>query len=281
MKDTSNTQKYASEEPANRALDRGLVILETLGKYGSCDLARLHKITKLPKSTINRALKTLVARRFVRRSLNDGMYRINIRLPETYPEDLPVGASSLILTAAPIVEELTAETRWPSDVFVRDDAQMRVVESSRSCSPLCVNRSELGLFVDIAFSASGRAYLSHCPDAEREMLLKKVAEKRWAPPTVEFDMGAIREVLELTRKRGFSERDPAYKGVSVPDDGLRVIACPIMVDERVLGAISFMWPLGFMEVERFAANNFGRLRAAAHEIGARMAEKEKTVALLD
>lgn len=64
-----------------RALNRGVKVVETLCRRGTCSLAELHHGTGLPKSTLRRILATFKHANFLRCSLADGFYRANIHVP--------------------------------------------------------------------------------------------------------------------------------------------------------------------------------------------------------
>src|SRR6266496_591252 len=61
----------------------------------------------------------------------------------------------------------------------------------------------IGFRANILRSASGRAYLAFCPDAEREAVLRRLAERDVAGHELARDPVAMRRILEPTRRRGF------------------------------------------------------------------------------
>lgn len=258
-----------------KSLHKAIDVLETLDKFKACSLAELHGHTGIPKATLLRAIRTLEARNFVRRSLADDKYRTNITLPRarapaTVGKADVSALASLAQAATPELEILAQNLPWPSDLFVRSGLAMELLETSRSRSPLLVNRNEIGDQVQFTVSAVGRTYLAYCSKKEREDILVRLegAPERYLPLRIEArrlnsDLGTI-------RRQGYGLRDPRFAGATVADktlaDQLSAIAVPIRMGDTVAGCINMLWPKSAYSAGEFAALHLDGLTAAAVRI---------------
>ncbi|MFC6673264.1 helix-turn-helix domain-containing protein [Marinobacterium aestuariivivens] len=254
-----------SDAETSRSLERGIQLLKALDQLDGATLSQLARAVDLPKTTVRRLLTTLVEQRLVRKSLADGLYRSAVLLPLETDYELPRHSWRLCDIAAPVMRRLTDQVRWPSDLFVRVGTGMRIVESSRSCSPISLYRGKLSTQVSMLLSAAARAYLAYCPDDERELLIARALEQS---PEVMTEEG-IRRMIEQTRRQGYGVRHPDYYGESRPDDGLRAIAVPVIFAGRVQACLNLLWVRDYLSESDFAARHLETLRAAAQEIAER------------
>ena len=252
----------------NRSLDRGIRILEVLAADGAASLAGLHGATGLPKSTIRRLLGTLVARRLVRRSLSDDLYRANITLPVSAGRPVDPAQALIVDIAMPHVVELTRKVEWPSDMHVREPRHMRVVDSSRPLSPFYLYRGFVDQKINLFASATGQICLATLPDAEILAMIGEFgAHPRWG--FVRFGLGTETFMARIAeaRRDGYGTRVPSYTGETVPDDGLAAIAVPIFRDGAAVAAVTLLWPRTYLVAEDFAERYLDRLKATAEAIG--------------
>jgi len=249
----------------NRSLERGIRLLKAIDQQGGATLSQLARAVDLPKTTVRRLLITLVEQRLVRKSLADGLYRATVLLPLETDYQLPPHTWRLCDVAVPVMRRLTEQVRWPSDLFVRVGAGMRIVESSRSCSPIALYPGKLSTQVAMLMSAAARAYLAYCPADERETLIAQALDQQ---PAV-MDENGIRRMIDETRRRGYGVRHPGYYGESRADDGLRAIAVPVIYGGRIQACINLLWVRDYLTEEAFAKRYLDTLQQAAQEIAER------------
>lgn len=253
----------------NRSLDRGIEILETLAREGAMSLADLHKATGLPKSTIRRLLQTLIARKIVRRSLADQLYRTLLVFPDISTEVMPKGMLQIADAAIPRVLALTKEIGWPSDIHIREARAMRIIDSTRQASHFHVSQGQINRRVSHFGSATGLACLAALPDAEIAATYEALkTDVTWGPVRFGLDLPGLMQRVERVRARGYGERSPAQLSDQDWDTDLRAIAVPIMAGGQVLGGISVLWLRTYKPVEGFAALHLAALQRAAAEINA-------------
>jgi IclR family transcriptional regulator, mhp operon transcriptional activator len=251
----------------NRSLDRGIMIMEALARCGASTLADLHRECAIPKSTIRRLLGTLQARRIVRRSLADQKYRINITMPASAGELVPQEQLHYIDIAMPIITELTKSVKWPTDLQVLEDHNMRIIDSTRPLSPYHLYRGLVDRKLNLFGSATGLSCLSALSDSEIQRLIKATASDRV------FGLGRVHMTPDMflaevnkARKRGYGVRLATYLGETVLDDGLAAIAVPVYENGDVFGSISLLFPREYVTVERFADVYLDELNTAAARI---------------
>jgi len=254
-------------ELANRSLDRGITILESLARNGASSLADLHRDCDIAKSTIRRLLGTLIEHRLVRRSVSDGLYRVTIALPAGANEPIPQEMASLTDVAMPRAVELTKEVEWPSDVHVLDGLCMRIVDSTRPLSPFHMYRGIINRRINMFGSATGMACLAVRTDSEiAEYDRLTAGNMSIGLSRFGYTLKQFMPEIEKARARGYGIRLGVYRGETMLDDGLAAIAVPITVYEQPNAAISMIWPRAFQEPEEFAKRHLKPLEEAARRI---------------
>ena len=254
---------------ANRSLDRGITILESLARNGACSLADLHRDSGIAKSTIRRLLGTLIQHRLVRRSVADGLYRVTIPLPAGAGEPIPHEMASLTDVAMPRAVELTKKLEWPSDIHVLDGLCMRIVDSTRPLSPFHMYRGIINRRINMFGSATGMACLAVRTDAEiAEFDRLTNGNMSLGLSRFGFTLRQFMPEIEKARARGFGIRLGFYRGETMLDDGLAAMAVPINVYGQPNAAISMIWPRAFQEPKEFAKRHLAPLTEAAEVIAA-------------
>lgn len=248
-----------------RSISRAVSVIDTLCRLNGCGLAELHRATGLPKSTLRRILKTFERSGFVRCSLADGLYRANISMPGYADTANNPFIGQVVAAATPILQDLSNEVPWPSDLLVRRGVRMEIVETTRSMTPLMVNRLEIGDQVDILESAVGRAYLAFCSDVERKEILSETCKAVSAQ-----QMRKIEDVLNVTRRRGYAERDTVSTGGTSQfpwlSDKLFAVAVPAVVRGKVICCINLLRPISAEMSVSEAHSLVVRLKSCARRI---------------
>ena len=251
----------------HQSLARGITVLETLARNGSCSLAEIHRHTQISKSSIRRLLATLVERRLVRKSLADGQYRIIITLPVGAGEPVPVKQAFAVDVALPHVVELTKSVSWPSDIQVLDGDRMRVLDSTRPLSPFHLYRGVVNRQVNIFGSAAGMVCLAQMePSVVEKILAHTKGDTRWGLVRFKLDIGEYKEILEKTRLRTYGVRIIGATGYTDFDDGLSAIALPIYHNAKLFGAVSMLWPKSYLGDVEFAKKYLSALQDTTNAI---------------
>ncbi len=162
-------------EKHTRALNRGLVIIETLARNGATSLAGSAQGdggSAMPR--LYRLLFTLQERGWVRRNLVEGQYELAHSLGNLLGETSR--AHPLAEHAAPILMGLRArDVGLPSDVSTMlAPGRIEIIESTRLRGPMAPSRTSLGIRPSMLFSAHGRIILALCSAPERAAHLSAI-----------------------------------------------------------------------------------------------------------
>jgi IclR family mhp operon transcriptional activator len=257
------------------ALARGLRVLHALQEMRAASLHDLHLATGLPKSTLTRILYTCHQQGLVWQRMADGAFLPCHAEQRRVPLD---DADWLAEIASPVLEQLCAKVRWPSVLSVPRLEYMEVIEtnSRRAYFDELPDRP-VQFRANMLRSASGRAYLTYCPEQERQAVLRRLREHAVAGHELANHPEAIRRIIQATKRRGYSVRDADFGGDYARtrkdvDDGRNSIAMPIMVNDQVLGCVNLTWRLRVMTVRQIAERHLEDLRAAVTAIEQRAAD---------
>ncbi len=251
----------------NKSLDRGITIIELLAQQGDCSLAELHRHSGISKASIRRLLATLVERRLVRRSLADGRYRGMVTLPVSAGQKMSSQHAWVVDVAIPFVAELTRVVEWPSDVHLIAGERMRVLDSTRPLSPFHLYRGLVNHEVNIFGSAAGMCCIAEMGnEAFRRIAAHTKGDGRWGLERYRMSNAEYLPHLEATRRRGYGVRITSVAVEKRLDDGLAAIACPIYAGRELMGAVSLLWPKGYLDTESFAHRYLVQLKDTTREI---------------
>ncbi len=251
------------------ALARGILVLDELRDKSPMSLADLHHSTNISKATLLRILRTLQEAGWVYRSLGDSQYRLSYILQQVKEVQKP--SMALAELSSPIIKDLQKDLQWPSDIAVRDNLTMRVIESSRPQSTFILNREHIGIKPEMLFSAVGRTYLAFCSKAEREEIIKGIKASGGKEGRLAHDTVWLEQLLQKTKAQGFGVREANYWGIG-STDGRRVeaIAVPIIHQEKVIASLTMAWPEGSVEASKISTLFLPRLQMATKQISDRL-----------
>lgn len=266
-----------------RGLERGLAVLQAFHAKPACSLHDLNVLTRIPKPSLLRILRTLEQYGWVARRLADGRYRVGthfnqvVRKRDRYD---PIAEA-----AGPVLERLCRTLSWPSDLMVPAGDHMEIRESSRGHSPFLVNRDRIGHPVSWLVSAVGRAYLAFCPERELQQIIGILRKSTLRDDRVVRDPKRVDEILSEVRSKGYATRDPSHTGGphGGPNfvDGLTAIAVPVMKGRRVYGAINLLWIKSAFPIDEFAGVHLPALKTAANEIVESMLQEQRRQRRID
>jgi IclR family mhp operon transcriptional activator len=233
-----------------RALDRGLVVIETLARHGPTSLAGMRRATGLSNATLYRLLATLQERGWVRRNLVEGQYELAHSLGNLLGETSR--ADPLAEHAAPILRNMRArEVGLPSDVSkILAPGRIEISESTRLRGPMAPSRTSLGIRPSMLFSAHGRIILAQCSGEVREAHLTAIRQTGSKEENAWIDSAKLKDILAETRARGFGLREANYWVAPFdPSPELGAMAVTISGKAGVYGTLSVLWIQDDMSLE--------------------------------
>jgi IclR family mhp operon transcriptional activator len=251
------------------ALSRGLDVLRALQEMRAASLHDLHRTTHISKSTLTRIVYTLYRKGMIWQRMVDGAYLPSHSLQQRTRFD---DADWLVEIASPVLERLCEKVNWPSVLSVPRLDYMEVLETNSPRSYFDdIPLGPIGFRANMLRSASGRAYLAFCPDSEREAVLQRLREKGQPGYEKAHDAKWVQRIVETTRQRGHSLRDPDfgghfYKTREEIDDARQSIAMPILVNGHVLGCINLTWKKKLMTVGQAVERHLATLRESVNTV---------------
>ena len=257
-----------------QSLERGLHVLAKLREMRAASLHDLHRATGIPKPTLTRILYTLYRQGLVWQRMADGAFLpSHLMLQRGRLDD----TAWLVEIASPVLERLCERVMWPSVLSVPRLDHMEVVETN---SPRAyfdeLPAGPIGFRANLLRSASGRAYLAFCPDAEREAVLRRLRDRDAVGHELAHDPVAVRRIVAATRRRGYSVRAPDFGGHYSKtrrelDDGRSSIAMPVRSGGHVLACVNLTWRRKALRLTQVVDRYAGDLRTAVTAIEGRLA----------
>ena len=257
-----------------QSLERGLHVLAKLREMRAASLHDLHRATGIPKPTLTRILYTLYRQGLVWQRIADGAFLpSHLMLQRGRLDD----TAWLVEIASPVLERLCERVMWPSVLSVPRLDHMEVVETN---SPRAyfdeLPAGPIGFRANLLRSASGRAYLAFCPDAEREAVLRRLRDRDVVGHELARDPVAVRRIVAATRRRGYSVRAPDFGGHYSKtrrelDDGRSSIAMPVCSGGHVLACVNLTWRRKALTLTQVVDRYAGDLRTAVTTIEGRLA----------
>lgn len=257
-----------------QSLERGLHVLAKLREMRAASLHDLHRATGIPKPTLTRILYTLYRQGLVWQRMADGAFLpSHLMLQRGRLDD----TAWLVEIASPVLERLCERVMWPSVLSVPRLDHMEVVETN---SPRAyfdeLPAGPIGFRANLLRSASGRAYLAFCPDAEREAVLRRLRDRDVVGHELAHDPVAVRRIVAATRRRGYSVRAPDFGGHYSKtrrelDDGRSSIAMPVRSGGHVLACVNLTWRRKALTLSQVVDRYAGDLRTAVTTIEGRLA----------
>lgn len=252
------------------ALARGLDVLQLLQGRGPHTLHELHLETAIPKATLLRILKTLRESGMIWQRMADGAYLPSFALAALASRI--DHENELMEIASPVLRALTDEVKWPSVLAVPRLTHMEVIETNQRESYFDnIPLGPVGFRVNMLRSASGRAFIAFCEDPVRATILERLQKSGQKGDRLSLSPDYVARLIEETRARGYSLRDPDFGGHfdedrRAVDDERDSMAVPVQVGDHVPGAINITWSRRALKrdqaIERFETP----LRRAADQI---------------
>lgn len=180
-------QTVERQVPANgrdevAALARGIAVLRTLmAAPRALSNRELADATGIPKATVSRLANTLVMAGYVQQDAESEKYRLGaglLELSEAYLRHFDMRT-----LCRPHLAALADRTQVSVHLGLRDGLEILVIDTHRPRSAVILTRTDVGTRMDIATSASGRAFFASLPESDQEAVLslyQREAPQRWS-----------------------------------------------------------------------------------------------------
>jgi IclR family mhp operon transcriptional activator len=228
-----------------RSLARGLMVLQIVQTSGAVRLHDLHRISKIPKASLLRILKTLIEQGAVWQRIIDEAYVASYSLSEL--ANRMDSETRLVEVASPVLEALSDAVKWPSILAVPRRTHLEVLETNAPRSYFHhIPLGPVGFKINILRSATGRAYIAFCEEPMRQSILDALRRSGREGDRLALNEAAVKKIIEDTRAAGYGLRAPDFGGNfdetrKVSDDGRDSLGVAIRIGACVPGAINVTW----------------------------------------
>jgi len=249
-----------------QVLDRALGLLEVLSSEGpELTLVELSKRLGLHKSTVHRLLMVLERHRFVERSLQNGGYRLGIKLFELGSK--AVMYFDLRERARPHLERLVFMTGETAHLCILDEGEVLYLEKVESSRTVRIP-SSIGRRNPAHCTAVGKALLAYLPEKELNDLIKRRGLRAYTRNTI-TTLAQLRGELQRVRERGYAVDNEEI------EEGLKCVGAPVRdYSGKVVASMSIAGPafrLTENQIPLLAESVMGVANDLSAEIGYRAA----------
>lgn len=225
-----------------------LRVLEEVGRRQPVGVSELARHLALPKSSVQRALRTLHAAGWIRPAGGE-LTRWLLTTKALHVGWHATGELSLREAAMPVMEQLRSQTEETIHLMVPDGKRVVLIERLETPKPVRIV-IPLGGGAPIHASSNGKSILAHSPRTEVERLIAE-GLPRYTDTTI-VDPDGLRADLATTRARGY-----AVNGGEWRSDIAAVAAAILNTDGHPIGSLSISTPTARMPAEMVP--EYGRL----------------------
>lgn len=249
---------------SSQSLERGLAILGSFTPdRPALGISELAQRLGLTRSTTHRYVATLARLGFLDQDELTRKYRLGIRVLDLGFAVL--GSLELREIAAPHLQRLTAATGHTSNLAIRDETDVILIDRIRG-RPCRYHPLEFNLHVGSRLpsycSATGKALLAFLPQADLDNLIDRLEFQPRGPRSVGSRAALLAELAQV-RRTGMALNDEEL------ESGLRSIAAPIRSRSGVVvAAINLAIPWSPVAMSELTDQYGPMLLATARQISA-------------
>jgi DNA-binding IclR family transcriptional regulator len=226
--------RATQETPSIQSLDRGLLILEIVGKSDSpVSLGQLAAILGIDRSSAFRLANTLKRRGFL---ANPSAGKEYILGPSVWRLSRQYDWSRMLATVAhDQLKWLAAATNETAHLAVREGRKALFIDHAATSHVIAIS-GQTGELVPLYCTSHGKALLVDFDSQDLKSLFGEKPLKAWTKSTI-LSTAELAKACEEIRKRGYATDDSEYL------EGVRCIAAPIRDREgAVLASIGISAP---------------------------------------
>jgi IclR family mhp operon transcriptional activator len=241
-----------------RGAERTLGVLAALNRNNGATVSQLAAATGISRPALYRVLESLCVQGYVSRRVDRDTYELTplVRsLSDGFQDEDWVRT-----VATPVIKELQEQVVWPTDLSTFHGNAMYLRETTRSNSPMTIDRVTVGLRLPMLRSASGKAYLAWCPAKEQALILSNLRATGHRDDAGAHDPKWVASLIASTRRRGYGERQEEFA------ERTGAIAIPVQDGERVIACLSITFIASALTPQQAARRHLEQMRAAVARI---------------
>ena len=254
-----------------RSLARGLDVLDFIARRNGVSFTDIQTATGFSKAVVHRIVVELVRYGFAWKGQADRKYYAAPLIAAT-----PTSSYATLLRSASSgpMKTLIEDVSWPSDLFVREGAQMVMIDTNRSLSPFHLRWSRIGRRVPMLLSSVGRVTLSRLNVDDRKSVYDELQRSGEWSAQVAWLTKPIETIVAEARDRGYAEREVGFAGPALERRGENSIAVAIEARGIVLGALNIWWPMSADPDGLFCERYYPPLARCVRQINSNLLKAE-------
>jgi IclR family acetate operon transcriptional repressor len=223
-------------------------LLQVVAARPGVQLPELARALGMPKSTVHRLLRTLVAQGFLEETGEGHGFRVGPLVRDLASGE--AGHERLIAIARPRMVQLRDACNETVALHVHEGSGWMTLEQIESTHDLRRTITNLGIPMPLHAAATGKLFLAYMPEADRARYLDTHELNRYTPNTL-TSRRRLLAAVEQIRREGYA--------LSLQEMviGVAGISMPVMRDDRVYAAVGVSGPLS-----RFTPKTIASIRAA-------------------
>lgn len=153
-----------------RAISRGISVIQAVNRIGPISMMEISRAAEIPYPTACRIVQTLMHEGFIEREPSRKRYRAT-GLVQTLSTGFQA-EDELVKVSRDHIVALTHKLNWPISLATRVGTSMMVRDSTHGLTSLTFTNYYPGYTLPISECATGKVYLAHCDDEEREAIIE-------------------------------------------------------------------------------------------------------------
>jgi DNA-binding IclR family transcriptional regulator len=251
--------QHSSERQAVGAVDRALLILETLAAHpDGLALGALSDDLEIPQSACHRLLQELARCGYVKQLRHKGEYALTTKLPALGLSFL--GSKGIVELAQPILDRLAEASGDLVRLALVDGDRLTFVAKAQGARSGLRYDPDMGIDLRLSCSAGGHAWLMTLSEERATALVaaQGFASPKQYGPKAPTTFKALMKILDEDRRRGYSTIVESYA------PGMTAMAAPILRRSgEAVGVITIAGPLQRLTPERMQTLGPPLMKAAS------------------
>ncbi len=223
------------EDSKVTAVERTMLILETIATKNKIKLSNIAKETKIHKSTIFRFLNTLEDLGYIAKNPKDEKYFITTKMNNFRSTSSIEGV--LLEEGISIIESIAKHTKETVHLAKLDNNKLTYLHKIESTQTLRVSTaSQISGEAPLYCTGLGKAMLAFLEEDDIENIIKNISFKKYTNNSIVDKETLIKELKQI-KKQGYAIDNEEH------ELGIMCISSPILVREKPIAAISISGPV--------------------------------------
>ncbi len=223
------------EENKVTAVERTMLILETIAQNNNIILSDIAKQTKIHKSTVFRFLNTLEDLGYISKNTKDETYFITTKMNNFHQNS---SLENILLTEGiQLIETIARHTQETVHLAKLDNGKLTYLHKIESTQTLRVSTaSKISGEAPLYCTGLGKAMLAYLEKDEADKIIQKINYEKFTDTTI-TDSESLKNELLQVKKQGYAIDNEEH------EIGIMCVSSPILVRGKPIAAISISGPI--------------------------------------